>query len=348
MSQNDSQLVFYEQIGISDYWTITDVLYWIAARVLPRPLYYEEDEARESQESLWDAPLTYGRSIGPDFLEPCYTELLGIEIDPRWEILEEEFNGEEAVLSSEHHKQMADFMYENESESWRRDNHNQQMKLYHKAKDRERREESWASRLEDALDQSVCELVLQLRKGALQSEGFAINIDVSKSFGDEVSEALDHLQIYQNDYESSFQSIPANAWISRNVDWDGAYVKQGSTVFLAARCDSDQVLKLYPPVSSKSVQLGNGGEYLFSNNGDASVSKPTKRTGRPSKNSDAIHRKIASVIAREGGLMAKQDAFAQEIQDWYLSEFDDTIGISTIKKKLSQYYNDANFEKSKN
>jgi len=351
MTENSKSPKFYKEVEISDYWTLTDLLYWAAARVLPTPMYFDEDEGRESIDALNEYPLSLGTELGAEYLGPDETNRLGLGADPDWEYIQRMISGKDDTFTSEHHKRMADLVYEGECPEaerlLREQNRKEQLRLYEKALKIEEHQKKWKLELADALDETICSLIVKLKTGEINAEGIKIEIDPNGDFEEEIDEWLNAQSWSNGQFYSAHSPIPQGKWISRNVDWGGTYIRNGAEVYLAVRFDCDDIIALFPPISKELVQIDSSGEYLFGFVGATASSNTAKRIGRPTKNSDAIHRKIASIIAHEGGLIAKQDAFAHEIKDWYQLEFGETIGLSTIKAKLSGYYKDPTFKKSK-
>jgi len=341
---------FYKEVEVPEYWTLTDLLYWAAARVLPEPIYFEENEGREALDALIEYSLSLGTDLGPNYLTPEETNRLGIDTDPEWNYIQRSINGEDDILSSKHHKMMADLFMEKEyteeeKASWE-ERREEELRLYKKALQIEEYKEKWSLHLLDALDETICSLIVKLKSGVIKAEGIEIEINPHGDFSEEVNEWLYAKEWPNGEFYSAHSPIPQNKWISRRVDWGGSYLRSGKKVYLAIRFDCDDVIQLFPPITDKLIKLSASGEYLFGTVETGTPSRSAKRTGRPSKNSDAIHRKIASIINQEGGLINKQDAFANEIKTWYEAEFGETIGLSTVKAKLSGYYKDPSFKKS--
>ncbi|WP_026941464.1 hypothetical protein [Hellea balneolensis] len=350
MTEKPNLPKFYKEVEVPEYWTLTDLLYWASARVLPTPMYFDEDEGRDSLEAFQQYPLSLGSELGPEYLNPSETSRLVIGNDPRWNYYERLMNDEEYVSSPEHHKMMAELYMKDdcteEEKSERIQHHNKELKLYEKALEIAEYSDQWHLDLEDALDETICSLIVKLRGGKISATGIEVDINSEADFDHEIEKWFDNRNWDTDKFYYAHKPIPKSVWISRHVDWEGSYIRNGKKAYLAIRYDSDDVINLFPPIKSKPIQLERSGEYLFGYGGNSNPIRKAKKIGRPSKNSEAIHRKIASVIANEGGLIMKQDAFAHTIIQWYEAEFVENIGVSTVKAKLSGYYNDPAFKKS--
>ena len=350
MAKKEPLPLFYEEIKTPEFWTLLDLLYWASMRILPRCVYFGEEEGRQSSEALFEYPLSLGASLGPNFLTPLETDQLGLTQDPDWEDYQRDLSEEEYIHSPDFYEFMAKLSppedaSEQEKVNWRRRLDANSL-FYQKAIEIENKKNRWRNDLDDALDETICRLIIELKNGKITAEG--IQIEKGSVSGvdwrDDTYEYIEFLT--KENFDDAYSLIPHDRWVSRNVNWRGSYLETDTLVFLGVRLLAANAITLFPPIGKNKVELQSFGEYFFNLNNDSSSSRQRSQVGRPRKDAAAIHRKIALVFEREGGLIRKQDAFAQEIQNWYQKEFNDTVGISTIKAILSGYYRDPNFKKS--
>ena len=337
-----SKFTFYTHSYPPEYWFLADILYWVAAQLLPEESDDGEGcEIRDSNEYVSDQIFELGSAVAPHELEPETTERMGLPMDPRWE---DHYGNPELPHGPDYYQMLSRLVFEDDPQKTE-ENRKAQLIKWEQAVQRKSEADKWSTLLEDYLDQHISEILLDLRKGHLQAEGIRIEGQLDGERNEAVYEAywkrVENL-VYCDD---CFEPVPEKLWVRRRVSFDGNYLEGDAEVYLWLRIRGDNILERYPPKDVESVSLKSYGGGLFSL-GSGEHKMVAVNRGRPPKKWDAVSMKIAESISQNGGLPPKQDAFAQELVDWYRQNFKQSLGLSTVKARLKPYYNNPNFKKS--
>lgn len=339
----------FTETEIPAKFTILDTLHWAAGSMFPMPYYPYDVEARQDDSFLQEHFLRWGSQLEPLWMEKDFTEKLGVFEDPRILFQRTQYEEDIVLLESESLRKSLDWQFENLSDEELSNLHAKReidASLLSILSNYENLLASWERFLDDALDQYRADLLLKLRRGELQAEGIALQIEGTNDFGDDAHNAFDALQVANSKLQSAYSDIPREEWVSKRIDWDGCFIRNDASLFIGVRIDSKAILQTYPIGDAKPFSGRQIGDVLFIADSNPSPIKHSKRSGRPTKKWDAVHIYIAEIVKEEGGLPEKQDALAQDICDWYFKRFSEPIGLSTVKGKLASYYANSTLQKS--
>lgn len=337
-----SKYTFFTQTTPPDSWLLIDVLYWTALQILPQAQYsIDECDDRDSEKYAQENIFQLGASVEPYAFDPDTTSRAGLPVDPRWE----DYHGDGDYYSDPDHYERLSRLIFDDDPIGTEENRVEQLRLRDLAIKHHQDQANWDSLLEDHLDQYISQLLLDLRKGHLVASGIFIDAKIDPQNDDSAYEAFESKVKTLSDYFNAVEPIPAKFWIRKKTNFAGDYLEGNAGTFVAIRIFVDDVLEKYPPENVARRTFTNYGEGLFKVTDEATVKAPKKR-GRPQKNWEALSMKIAERISVVGSLPVKQDAFAQELVDWYFETFQQKIGLSTVKEKLKPYYNNSKFQKS--
>jgi len=333
-------LVFYTKASVPNKWALQDVLYWVAMQLIPESHFREGDhEAREDVDVFLENPFELGDYFGDVLFENDETEKFGLRPDPRWE----EINSEHS-LSTEQNLFMSKLLFEDKEVM--AENEKKYLALAEESKKYEKRLFEWQVKFDDFLDKHISRLLIDLAESKLVGEGIFIRGEFIEDSKDDIADNIYREISSQTVYENAFKIVPNALWVRRRVDWRGGLIQSDTDIILGIRFNRDDVLEIYPPNSNQEELTYVCGNGLLKKGHDLSVNVKVKNRGRPQKNWEKIHIKIAEIISKNGGLPAKQDALAEEINSWYLATFKQPIGLSTIKSRLKPYYDNQIFKKS--
>ena len=337
-----SKYTFYTQTSPPDSWLLIDVLYWIALQILPQQQSsYSESDDRDSEEHAREYIFELGSSVEPFCLDPETTSRVGLPNDPRWE---DYYGDGDHYSDPEFYEKMSKHVFDDDPIATE-EHRIELLRLRDLAIPHHQQRANWASLLEDHLDQYVSQLLLDLRRGKLIAEGIFIEAKIDSKDNDLAYAAYESKVQNLTDYHNALEPIPEKFWVRKKVNFAGSYLESNSGTYVAIRIFSNDALQMYPPEDLGRKTLASFGDGLFVPNDDATA-KTLRKRGRPRKKWEPLSIKIAEKISELGALPAKQDAFAQELVDWYQETFRQKIGLSTVKEKLKPYYNNPKFQKS--
>lgn len=305
---------FFEIVNLPELWTLGDTLMWVGLSILPTCNFdLDGNDLRQTLEGAMEGPsdLGYGDwAYFPDYvftnrgLPPCPEDNAG-SVEAFRKIVETD-------------------------PSYRPD--------LDEALLREAQFQDWLSEVDNFLDLAKMEIVISLRKSNLIAYGIPF------SGGDNSMDAQSKLEEIQSneEFHSLFKEIPSSAWVSTRIDWTDSDLSLPDESWCSIRLSRNQILSLFPPDSSdRKLTLSHSQSNYFTPVGDVGPStalKIAKKRGRPTKQWEAVLERAMCIII-DSGLPAKQDAFAQQLCDWYTTEFGERVGLSTMKSKLSKFYN---------
>lgn len=339
--------VFFQEIDLAPNWTLYDLIWWIS---FSRPAFYEwresPEDIRDGTDILYDGMYSLGRDIIGVMIEE-ESAMSGLGRDPYYvaEDLEKEwgddyphahyFAGE--WIYSFGTKALTDESYH--ADVWSRVDDQLKTKIidYHNYR------LAWENALEDYLDVAKSRVFVALREGKISAKGYPVKYTEDREeLYDNITENL----YVEDDYQSARVPIPSKFWSSRKIDWNASSLSTEQTYFAAVTVKAEDVFKSFPinlQAKETMIKVGVHKVALIEANSDNHF---RSKGGRPPKNWEEIAIHISEVISLQGGLPAKQDAFASEIADWYAKKFGQTIGLSTIKTPLKPYYSNTNIKKS--
>ena len=351
MSVEKRNFRFFTETRIADSWTLYDLLLWVGAQVLPDYRFHVSAEIRRGLEFLMEEPLKFGLNASAPYLERAETERLGVRPDPRRFSMMDTHDDPDALLAPDYYRRWIDHLSTfpfNRLKARDRDMMEKCQRLLPKAEAQEEAIEFWYTELNDALDLYKSILITKLRSGELRAQGLYFESDdiegkyAQKLFEEYIGE------IPQYDIGSFLIELPEEVWISHRIDWEGCTVETEAGLFQAVQIDAAEVLRKFPPPKDEQKTLFNLKTCFFcSSESNSAQETPKRRQGKPSKNWDAVNVKIAEFLLENRALPEKQDAFAQELKDWYERHFGEAIGLSTIKARLAKYYQSEAIQKSR-
>lgn len=141
--------------------------------------------------------------------------------------------------------------------------------------------------------------------------------------------------------EKKVQKIPASYWRFEGVSWQFGKMRCPEGRYVYIHFDFNNIIEVFKEAEPEYVTVEKRNGHLFyiteDDKSDQRIIK--KKLGRKTVvNWDLVHPYITSQIVESGGILSKQDSFAQDVQDWIVKELNKKVGISTIKEKLKPYY----------
>lgn len=316
--------VYFSRVEPAEKCYLRELLYWRAFGRLPEAYWDEDGPWRFS-------PNVREYADGPVPQEPHLTEdecrFAGIPMDPRTEWVESD-----TMLMD------ADF-YRQQLETTRAGGDpfpEIADKLLLRIRESERQErimKAWLPYFEDYLDQYMSELCLDLRRGKLVAHGSRLPCAT-------VDESLIDLRKRDLWFDSlEVEPVPADAWVSKHVNWDESWIEGGRHPFLWVHLNVSEMLDIYPPtqIAKENRFVPLGGSIAIVGSGSSSIAHSGSKRGRPTLPWDEFHVEVARLYAA-GELPEKQEAAYILLQNWFRTRMFVSAGRSAIQKRLKPYY----------
>lgn len=344
----------FTETALPQKMTLLDTLYWVAGRVVPMPQYFYNDEveSREDDDTFTDSALSFSEQFVPLWFESSDTDRMGVSDDPRRTYYHSEHHSDCYNLRSDSLRSQLDWQFTDHKDKSGKAQFDQELgeaatllsitTLY------DERLICWKKELDDALDQYRLEIILKLRRGDLIAEGLPLKLQGHYDFSGNIHSALDALDSADLGYQDNYSKVPAAKWVSRDIDWVGSFLKSEKDVWIGVRLNTNSVINAYPVEINEEVRATQLGEVLLIRDKINDLPKRPKRVGRPSKDWESVHVRISEIIRDEGFLPDKQDALVHDLCEWYFQQFGVSIGRSTMSERVSKYYKNGLFRKSRN
>jgi hypothetical protein len=255
------------------------------------------------EEDETDAPPEY-----PDIvLSPAESRAAGLEPDPEWE--EKDKDDVERLFDLQvalGDKQKA---YE---------------EFIKRKYTKEGRRSEWSLRFQELLKRYHNEFLTALRDGRLGSEGQRSG----QLTEEEIAEGARWSDVPR-------EAIPSSFWSSCEIDWEKCRAKGETTGYESIVVKTDDLFRVFPlPTPEDAPGVRKIGNYLV----DTEEYADPKPRGRPPFPWDEFHLEIARRLMN--GKLGNQKRFEGEMQDWCKSRWGRVLGISTLRQKISPYYNE--------
>ncbi|MEM9840196.1 MAG: hypothetical protein AAF830_13705 [Pseudomonadota bacterium] len=347
---NAPQYRFFKEVELPRACLLQELLLWVSAQSLHVAFHTRDGtESRQCFETLYEEHGASGNPFVGSWLEPEETNRLGIDRHPVhvefFDYLEEDSGIPDVDFLSRMIEQAKSLTtpFENPDESLRQLEAQMPLAIKHDAYKRK-----WESDFEDAVDYHRALILTKLRDGDLVGRGVSLASEGDEDM-DAAWEELAEKQrsIRGEDFSILLSEIAREEWISRRIEWTQSRLQCEKRLYVGVQFLISDVLNVFPPRNDGEVQFSDGGSFVYTDSGATPRGRNTARPGRPTKNWDAVSVYIAEIIQRDGSLPKKQDALAHEICAWYKRKFGGSIGLSTVKSKLSQYYASEIIEKSR-
>lgn len=205
----------------------------------------------------------------------------------------------------------------------------------------------WMVDLEAYLDEAKTQLFMLLRKGEITAYGAKLptrSMDAAKRY------VIEHSVDYRT---AKTEPISPSAWSLSNVLWCDCAVQTLASTYVCVHLKRDDLLELVRPIFNGPVNGGYIDGYMITKKDSvlkASFKEteevPKTKTGRRSYNWDAFHIEVTRRILN-GTLPAKQMAGVSDFQTWFIETQSQIVGQSTIAEKISPYYREFVWPKSR-
>jgi hypothetical protein len=149
---------------------------------------------------------------------------------------------------------------------------------------------------------------------------------------------------YNLSFNLKSEEVGAKYYKLDSIKWDKniCYIDNGKDCFMFLVCDFLELLKSFPEVESKDLNISRYNDSLIFEGDDFDLNYQNTRSKsgrRPIVNWDFIHPFIAKrILELNEEAFKSQDALATEVQEHIAKQFKCEVGLSTIKAKLKPYW----------
>ena len=316
--------VYFSQVQPAEKCYLRELLYWRAFRRLPEEFWDEDGPWRFS-------PNIRESVDGPVPQEPCLTKeecrFADIPMDPRtsWII------NDTMLLDADFYRRQLDKVRSDTNPIPEITD-----RLLGRVLESERQERElniWLPFFEDYIDQFMAELCLDLRRGKLVAYGSRLPCST-------IDESLIELRKRDLWFDClDVEPVPAEAWISKHVDWDESSIEGGRQSFLWVHLKVSEMLELYPPehIAKENGVIPLSGSIAIVGSGSGAIKHLGSKRGRPSLPWDEFHVEVARLYAA-GEMPEKKEAAIQKFREWFLAEHGKSVSRSAIGQRLKPYY----------
>lgn len=322
----DQAFKFYtEDDYVPQRWHLIEAVWWIAVSRIP---YHGE------RESFLESPSNYkDREFRSPFLtrsnimalEREYTDEIGVSPSP---FIDNPFDHldqiDEKILDLRH-------LISETAPRWNRDLKTELTAL----EDFVIECSEWTTQHNMKLDESVIKLFNSLKEGHLIAFGYKIPAENTHAVsGSMKSRSLRFREMQR-------QKIAPEEWSLKGFGWDNSTLECNHFVYAGIIVIRDHLLSKFSPVCQKIDNGGHCDGLIISSEKEnfvfADDARDKAKSGRPAKDWDAFHLEIAKRLDASA-LPSKQTAAAYEMRDWFKTELDAEVGLSTLAEKLAPYW----------
>jgi hypothetical protein len=134
-----------------------------------------------------------------------------------------------------------------------------------------------------------------------------------------------------------WEEIPSTFWSSCEIDWEKNRAKGGTAAYDSIIVETEDLFREFPfPRPEETGVVGRIGDCFILTD---EIAAPTRNLGRPPFAWDELHLELARRVVK-GMLRDKQDAFEEDMKNWCESRWGRTPGTSTLRQKISPYYDE--------
>jgi hypothetical protein len=137
-------------------------------------------------------------------------------------------------------------------------------------------------------------------------------------------------------WDFPLETIPSSFWSSCEIDWEKCRAKDETAGYDSIVLKTDDLFCEFPlPTPEDASDVRWIGRYLAASEEYAG---PSPR-GRPPFPWDDFHLEVARRLV-SGELPNKQYLFEDEMREWCQSHWERKVGESTLRQKISPYYDE--------